>query len=197
MGNNKCLYITGIIILFFCLQTNAQNDLFNVGAILGLNIASLPNDENDYNGINTGIFCDANINKHFDVKIEMLYSQNGEYILPKYYPNIDYGKIRLSHIEIPLHFDFYINSYESTNFFPDWTLELGLAYARLFRYYAEDVDGNNITDQVVYDYYNTILLQWGTTLFFSKHIGGNLRFSKPLSNKGLDITGALRLIYRL
>lgn len=193
--NNLCMIF--IFFLINNLQTYAQKNVFNAGAILGLNIASLPNDENDYKGLNTGIFSDADINKHYNLKVEILFSQNGEYILPKYYPNTDYGKIRLNHIEIPFHLDFYTDSYKMTKFLPDWALEIGGAYARLFNYYAEDKNRNNITDQVVYGYKDTFLFQFGTTVYFTEHIGGNLRFSKPMKKTELDITSALRLIYRL
>jgi hypothetical protein len=189
-----------LILLFLLIsnrQTFAQKDLFNAGAILGLNIASLPNDENSYNGLNAGIFCNADINEHYDLKMEMLFSQNGEYILPKYYPNIDYGKIRLNHVELPFHFDFYVNSYKKTSFLPDWALEIGFAYAKLFSYYAEDNLGYDITDQVIYDYMDTFLFQFGTTVYFSEHFAYNIRFSKPIKNSILEMSGALRLIYRL
>ena len=186
-----------LFLLISNMQTFAQRELFNVGAIFGLNIASLPNDENAYNGLNTGIFCNADINKHYNLRMELLFSQNGEYILPKYYPNIDYGKIRLNHVELPFHLDFYVNSFKKTKFLPDWALEVGFAYARLFNYYAEDNMRYDITEQVIYDYFDTCLFQFGTTVYFSKHFAYNIRFSKPIVNSVLDITGALRLIYRL
>lgn len=179
------------------LQAISQKEIFNVGAILGVNIASLPNEENDYTGLNTGIFCNANMNKHYNIKMEMLFSQNGEYILPKYYPNVDYRRIRLNHVELPFHFDFYVNSFKKTEFLPDWALELGFAYTRLFSYHAEDRLGYDITDQVIYDYQDTFLFQFGTTVYFSEHFAYNIRFSKPIKNSVLEMTGALRLIYRL
>jgi len=188
-------------ILLFLLISNlkafAQKEIFNLGAVVGINIASLPNDECDYKGLNTGIFCNADINKHYDLRMEILFSQNGEYILPKHYPEIEYRKIRLNHVELPFHFDFYVNSFNSTKFLPDWSLEIGFAYTRLFSYYAEDRIGYDITDQIIYDYIDTFLFQFGTTVFFTKHFGYNIRFSKPIKNYMLDLTGALRLIYRL
>jgi predicted DNA binding CopG/RHH family protein len=188
--------ITFILLVNITESVFSQENLFGIGGLFGLNTASLTNETNDFIGLNTGIFCNANVNDHYNLKMEILYSQNGEYILPKYYPNIDYGKIRLNHIEIPFHFDFYINSFKSTSFFPDWTLELGGAYTKLLSYYAEDKNRNEVTDQIVYDYSDAILIQIGTTGYISKHFGVNLRFSKPLSKK-LDITSALRLVYRL
>jgi len=175
----------------------AQKEMFNAGAIVGINMASLPNDEYGYTGINTGIFCNANVNKHYNLKMELLFSQNGEYIMPRYYPDIEFGKIRLNHFEIPFHFDFYVNSYKKTVFLPDWALEVGFAYARLFSYYAEDMNRYNIADQVLYDYTGTVLFQFGTTVYFTDHFAYNLRFSKPLKNSMLDLTGSLRLVYRL
>lgn len=184
-----------------------QADRFSIGSVLGLNFASLPyeqtinsDEQNKHNnGINTGVFCNAIINSQFNIKIEMLYSVNGSFIYPEFFPKIDYGKIKLRHIEVPFHLDFYINSFKLTNFLPDWSFEIGGAYTKLFNYYIEDVDENNVTEQIKYNYNDALLIQAGTTIYFAKHFGANLRYSLPLlpSKKKVILSNSIRLIYRL
>lgn len=203
-----------IIALFLLIQVFGiefvfgQGERFSIGCILGVNFALLPyekptkNDEQHRpnNGLNTGLFCNAIISRHFNIKVEMLYSSNGSYIYPESFPKIDYGRIKIRNIEVPFHFDFYVNSFKLTTFLPDWSFEIGGAYTRMFNYYIEDKDENNVTEQIEYNYKDAFLFQIGTTIYFTEHFGGNLRFSKPLfpTNKNkLSLTSTIRLIYRL
>lgn len=204
----KCAYV-GIILLLQLIgneQVYGQRDLFSIGGIVGVNFSLLPfeeisNDEktNNHNGLNAGIYCNADINEHFNLKIEILYSGNGDYLLPETFPRIEYAKINLNHVEIPFHFDFYVNSFEVFDFLPDMAIEFGGAYARLFRYYAEDIEGNDVSDQILYHGKDTFLMQIGTTIYFAKRFGGNIRFSMPINHRRseLGLTTTLRIAYNI
>lgn len=199
----------GIILLIQFLVTEqvyGQKDLFQIGGIVGVNFALLPfenisngENTNHHNGLNAGIFCNTDINEHFNLKMEILYSGNGEYILPDSYPRIDYGKIKLKHIEIPFHFDFYVNSFDVFDFLPDLAIEIGGAYARLFRYYTEDLEGNDVSDQIVYIGKDTFLMQIGTTIYFTKRFGGNIRYSMPWYHRGSELgpTTTVRIVLKI
>ena len=202
-------YIILFLILFQIIvikKTSAQKEVFGIGGIIGINFSLLSfeqpiGNEQSYNnnGLVAGICCNADINRHYNVKMEILYSRNGAYINPESVENIQYGKIKLNYIEVPFHFDYYINSYKSTKFLPDWAIEMGGAYANLFSYHIEDIDKNDITKQTVYNYKSVFLFQLGSTVYFFDHFGGNIRFSIPFlpaENKP-GLTTAIRLIYRL
>lgn len=201
------LFLVLLLQVLIIENIGAQEETFTIGGIMGLNFAFLPyehlningEDQRTYNGLNTGIFCNAFINKYFSIKTEILYSSNGSYIYPESFPKLRYGKSVLRHVEVPFHIDFYVNSFKSTSFLPDWSIEAGGAYVRMFNYYVEDIEENNVTQQIEYSYKRALLLQTGTTIFFSRHFGGNLRFSFPLYpfKNELSLTTAIRLIYRI
>jgi hypothetical protein len=189
------------IALFFlpaliCLTLNAQTSKFSAGVVAGLNFVELEgNRMTDYYGLNAGIIGTAKLSKHSQAGMEILFSQNGEYILPEYYPLIQYGQIRLDHVEVPVHIDWLIGVLEREKFY-DWNLNIGLAYTRLLGYNVESIDKFNVTDQIVYGNKEAILLQAGTTYFFTQKTGINFKASLPIKI-GLGWTLATRIIYMI
>ena len=123
------------------------------------------------------------------MSIELLYSQNGEYILPAFYPSIQYGKIRLNHLEIPIHIDWQIAKDDKKG-----EINWGLSFFKLLNYQIEDQEGIKVTDQVVYDQEIGLGIQGGATYFFNDHLGFNFRAIFPL-DAGLDWTLAGRFVY--
>lgn len=99
--------------------------------------------------------------------MEILFSQNGEYILPKYYPALQYGQVWLNHVEVPVHIDWLIGVFQKDKFY-DWNLNIGLAYTRLLSYNIETIDKVNVNDKIIYANKDAILLQAGTTYNFTK-----------------------------
>lgn len=182
----------------FCLtynNSNAQSSRFNAGFVAGLNFAELEGDGvTDYFGLNAGVIGTAKLTERYQLGMEILFSQNGEYVLPVYYPPLQYGKVSLNHIEVPIHFDWLIGFPKKEEYY-HWNINIGLAYARLLSYKAETSDKIDVTDQVVYEKMDALLLQAGTTYYFTKHFGLNLKASLPIRNKGLSWTLACRLIY--
>lgn len=176
---------------------SAQQARFKAGVVAGLNFSELTGkNSTDYYGLNVGILGTARLSKHTQAGIEFLFSQNGEYILPEFYPELEYGTIWLNHLEIPFHLDWLIGVFEKDQFY-DWNLNLGVAYTKLIGYRVEDLNKVDVTDQIVYGNKEAYLLQAGTTYHFTKNIGLNLKASLPIRIDGLNWTLAGRLVYLL
>lgn len=193
MKKTNWLFLT--IACFLSFHLSAQTRRFNAGLIAGLNFSELEGNEiTDYFGLNAGLLGTARLSDHHQLGMELLFSQNGEYVLPEYYPRISYGKVKLNHIEIPVHFDWLVRSFKRGNFY-DWNLNIGLAYTRLLSYAAENVDQMDVTDQIRYGKKEAFLIQAGTTYHFTNKIGLNLKATLPIRKEGLSWTLAARIIY--
>ena len=194
MKKNTRLCLWMVFITAVAASGHAQTSKFNAGIIAGLNFAELEGEElMDYYGLNAGIIGTVGVSKHAQLGMELLFSQNGEYILPEFYPQLDYGKIRLNHLEIPIHIDWLIKVFQRDKFY-DWNLNLGVAFTRLLGYKAEEMGGFDVTDQVVYGNKTASLLQAGTTYHFSDKIGLNLKASIPIRVEGLNWTVSARMV---
>jgi hypothetical protein len=200
MKIKKCLIL---LLIFWMNYSNsdknliAQNRIFNLAIPLGLNFSELEGNEiTDYYGLNTGIMGIAKFSKHGQVGMEMLFSQNGEYILPGYYPPLQYGKVRLNHVELPIHVDWLIGVFQRDKFY-DLNLNIGIAYTRIFSHHIEDLDKNDVSSQIIYENKEAMLLQAGMFYRFSEHLGMNLKASLPMRIDGLSWTLAARMIYYL
>lgn len=184
-----------IFTVFVSSKTFAQDQRFDVGLIAGFNFSELEgNSITDYVGLNMGIVGRAKIGQISRIGIEFLFSQNGEYILPEFYPLVDYGKVRLNHLEIPIYMDWEINIQKKEKSH-DLNINIGLAYTRLLSHSAEDVNKKNITDQIIYDDRDAFIGQAGFIYRFTQNLGLNLKASLPIRKVGLSWTLAARLIY--
>lgn len=173
----------------------AQDQRFRAGAIAGLNFAELVgNGGTDYVGPNIGLIGTFRFADHGQIGLEMLYSQNGEYVLPEYYPALEYGRIRLHHLEVPVHVDLLIGLLHHETYY-DWNLNIGIAYTELLSYHAEDRSGTDVSGEVVYGNRRAMLLQAGTTYHVSERLGFNWRVSLPIRVDGLSWTMAGRALY--
>ncbi|MCC7501090.1 MAG: outer membrane beta-barrel protein [Flavobacteriales bacterium] len=178
-------------------RLSAQQGPFNAGLVGGLNFAELVGEGNsDYFGPNVGIIGTARFARHGQLAMELLYSQNGEYILPEYYPALEYGNIALHHIEVPVHVDLLIGLLQHDAYY-DWNLNVGVAYTQLFGYSVKDRVGNDVSDLVTYGNRRAMLLQAGTTYHFTQHLGLNIKASLPIRVDGLSWTWAARMMYLL
>lgn len=185
-----------LFLLLIINQSYAQQDKFQIGILAGLNFSELEGESlGDYFGLNTGLKSTYRFSKNWQFSAEILYSENGEYILPDFYPeNVEYGKISLKHVEIPWHFDVLIDLFKK-NDYVDWHLEFGFAYTKLLNYRAENQFGDRVDDQFVYGKKDAWQHQIGMTYFFSSRFGLNSRISIPLSFSGLTPTLSARLVY--
>jgi len=196
MHNKTYLLFFSFSFLLF-IYIDAQDSRFNAGFVAGLNFAALEgNGTTNYIGLNTGIIGTAKITRHSQLGMEILFSQNGEYILPKFYPALQYGQVWLNHVEVPVHIDWLIGVFQKDKFY-DWNLNIGLAYTRLLSYNIETIDKVNVNDKIIYANKDAILLQAGTTYNFTKKMGINFKASLPVRIKGLSWTLAARLIYMI
>lgn len=196
MHNKTYLLFFSFSFLLF-IYIDAQDSRFNAGFVAGLNFAALEgNGTTNYIGLNTGIIGTAKITRHSQLGMEILFSQNGEYILPKFYPALQYGQVWLNHVEVPVHIDWLIGVFQKDKFY-DWNLNIGLAYTRLLSYNIETIDKVNVNDKIIYANKDAILLQAGTTYNFTKKMGINFKASLPIRIKGLSWTLAARLIYMI
>lgn len=189
---NACL--ASVLLLTLC-AAKAQQRRFDAGLVAGLNFAELTGKgSHAYFGPNVGAITSYRFAKHGQVALEMLYSQNGEYILPEYYPALNYGTLRLHHLEIPVHVDLLIGLLSRENYY-DLRLQLGLAYAELLGFRAQDSEGADVSDLVVYGNRKALLLQAGAAYHVSRRIGLNWRVSLPVRVDGLSWTTAARVLY--
>ncbi len=190
--------LAGIVaVLLSTTYVMAQQPRFGLAIVAGLNFSELEGkDIMDYFGPNVGLMTTAHLSKRTRLGLEILFSQNGEYILPAYHPDIAYGKIRLNHLEIPLHYDWLIDL-STKNDFAEVSLSTGIAYTWLFSYYVENSDREDISDQIRYRDKSGYLLQFGTTCYLSRDFGINLRATLPYRLNGLGWSLAARVIYSL
>ena len=170
-----------------------QNHRFNAGVIAGLNFSELEGSNlTDYYGINAGIIGTAKLSENVQIGMELLFSQNGEYILPTFYPKIDYGDIWLNHIEIPVHLDWLVNIFRKEAYH-QYNFNLGIAYTRIFSYSAEDIHKNDVTNLAVYRDKDAWQAQGGITYHFTEKLGLNMKASLPIQQEHLEWTVAARL----
>jgi hypothetical protein len=178
-------------------HTYAQSSRFNAGLIVGMNLSELEgNGVTDYLGLNAGLIGTARLTPRTQIGLELLFSQNGEYVLPKFYPQIPYGQIWLNHLEVPLHYDWLLLPDESKHYFK-CNLNMGVAYARLMHYTVKSLENEVVNNQIVYENLQTMLWQAGLTYNFSKNIGVNLKATLPIRRTELSWTLAARLIFLL
>lgn len=188
------------LLIFICYLPNhlaAQEQRFKAGIVLGLNFSELEGEGlMDYFGLNTGVFGTARLSKRFQLGMEFLFSQNGEYILPQYYPPIEYGAVWLNHLEIPFHIDWLVQVSRREK---DHHLNfnLGIAYARILSYSAEDAQKIDVSEQLVYADKDAFLMQTGMTYQFTPKMGLNLKASLPIRKQVLGLTLAARLMYTI
>ncbi len=195
MKNNAARFVLSLLFALSSFHLFAQDSRFHAGMVAGLNFSELEGDGvTDYFGLNTGLIGTARLTKHAQLGVELLYSQNGEYIIPEYYPPLEYGPVRLNHLEIPIHIDWLIGVFQRDSYY-DLNLSIGTAYTRLLGYRVKDVEKTDVSDQVVYGDRDQWHLQAATSYQLSKRLGLNLKASLPISVNGLDWTLAARLVY--
>lgn len=185
------------LIIFTSGQRLCAQNRFDTGIPIGLNFAELEGlGIMDYYGLNTGVMGKAKLSKNWSLSCEILFSQNGEYVLPKHWPNITYGRIRLNHLEVPFYLSLKIPILQKS---VDHSLQLswGMAYVQLFSHKA--FNENNSVDQstlIVYGQTSNWLYQSAIHYYLNEHFGFGARMSiAPSSNWTLGPTLLLRTCY--
>lgn len=188
-----------VLMLLVCSLTalRGQSGTFDAGLVAGLNFAELEGDGiMDYFGPNAGLLGRARLSNHFELGVEILYSQNGEYVLPEFYPQVRFGRVRLHHLEVPVYLSKTI-SLSREHDYVDLRCGLGLAYARLLGFHAEDLYRNELNPCIRYGNLEALLMQAHLTFQLSRHLGVNLKATLPVRRERLDWTLASRLVYTL
>lgn len=188
---------SGILFLLFSLlpfsPLLSQDSKFNVGLVLGLNFAELEGESVwDFPGLNTGIVGKVILSDKWSISTEILFSQNGEYILPDYWPIVEYKNIQLNHLEVPLYVSYKMLS--DSNKPRTLHLQAGFAWAKLLDYSAHNLNSVDLSDEIIYSKETNIFLQMGALFFFNEHLAFNVKGSIPFASN-LDLTIATRLIY--
>lgn len=186
-----------IILLATCCPTVAQDRHFQSSIALGLNFAELEgSDFFDFFGINAGVTVAVPLAKRLQIRTELLFSQNSEAILPISYPRIRYRKIRLNHVELPVHLAILLKKQKGERSI-HWRLGGGLAYTYLFHHQATDENGKDVTSDIIYDQRAALLAQADLAYQFAPRYHLNLRMSFPLQSPILDPTLTARVTYQL
>jgi len=188
-----------VFLLFILLTNSVAAQKFEAGVIAGINLSALNEDNlGDHFGINTGLKGRYNLNKKWAASLEILYSRNGEYALPDFYPNIVYDKVHLDFLEIPVQAEWKIYAQKEQSPF----ITMGVAATYLIDFYAEDTNGEEVTEFVDWNeegLFNDVSLQGqlGLLLPLNKHIRCNIKLSTPLTTSELTPTLTLRGIWML
>ena len=184
-----------LVYLFLSISMFSQNQRFEAGIIAGLNFSALEGEElTDYAGLNLGIFTNARLSKKYHLGVEFLFSQNGEYLIPTFYPKVEYSQLKLNHLEIPIHLNRVVNTSRNGKQ-QRATFNAGVAYIHLLNYKAKNIEKKDISNQFIYDKRNALMPQVGMIYHFSEKCGFNLKATIPVCVE--DWTIAVRMVYKL
>ena len=189
------------LFIFPCFILTAQSDFFkqkrfNAGFIFGVNSSGLVDEGLDsYQGWNVGGFGIADLGKDFHLSMELLFSQNGNYLSPKTYPNVEYSKIQINFVEIPLQINYQLLQNNGKSDRTGW-LRTGVAYAHLLNFTAK-TDTEDVSSQIIWKDKNAILVNFGGTFFLNKNWGIDVRMSFPIQGEELMPTLTFRGVYLL
>lgn len=93
-----------------------------------------------------------------------------------------------------MHADLLIGLFSREHYY-DLRLQFGLAYTELLGFQAQDSEGADVSDLIVYGNRKATLLQVGAAYHVSRRIGLNWRVSLPIRVDGLSWTTAARVLY--
>ncbi len=186
-----------LICILLAFQLNAQR--FEGYLALGSNIteANLTQSGNRQVGtrigFNVGPGVSALLSRRWEVNLEMLYSQNANYVKIVEPPPIALNRLRLHFIGAPLTigYRFNIEKDRKENFYKR-RISAGIAYARLFGHAVLGIDGSDMTDAIRFNQENAFLFTIAATSFFRKSLAVNGKGT--LTTFG-EWTVALRLLY--
>lgn len=201
--NNRFNFIIFLFIspLFSFCQKEISNDFFhkkrfNAGVVAGLNSSELGGkDLDDFIGWNAGAIGVASVTKHLHISLELLWSQNGDYLNPEFFPDLNYSEVKLNFIEVPIQINYQLQQNEELNDRKGW-LRVGFTFAHLLDY---KIEANNIdvSNQIIWEKDNSFLVNFGGAFFLNKNWGINIRMSFSTYSKDLIPTFAFRGIYLL
>ena len=107
--------------------------------------------------------------------MELLFSQQADYLRPTFVPRVDFDKIKLNFVEAPLFLEYFFREADEGYF--RGSISMGWAYARLLKFEAITSDGINLTNEITFFNKNTQFFHLATTGFFNRHFGINARWA--------------------
>ncbi|MFK8008046.1 MAG: outer membrane beta-barrel protein [Saprospiraceae bacterium] len=204
MKNNDRFFLIIFFLLFSFLSFSQNGNpdhffhkkRFNAGLIAGLNSSSLGGEGlDDFIGWNAGVIGIANVTKHLHFSLELLWSQNGGYLKADFFPDLNYSKVKMNFIEVPVQFNYQLQQNEELSDRKGW-LRAGFSFAHLLnkKIEAENID---VSNQIIWKKEYSFLINFGGTFFLNNNWGIDIRMGFPTHSKDLIPTFALRGIYLL
>lgn len=175
MNLKICLNIVSCLLISATLQAQT----FNAGIILGFNAAQLDGDNiAGYSkvGLQTGLRGTVALGEHYDMSIELLYSQKGsrnESIFGSANPPLP-ASINLSYVEVPVFFNYKDWLHESEEYYK-MEFNFGLAYSSLINVSIEEF---MYVEENFKNFDLSIIA--GATFFATEHLGINFRYERSL-----------------
>lgn len=201
-NNRILLLIFSVFFPLFSFSQNGNSDdffhnkRFNAGIIAGLNSSSLGGEGlDDFIGWNAGVIGIASITKHLHLSLEILWSQNGDYLKAEFFPDLNYSMVKLNLIEVPFQLNYQLQQNEELSDRKGW-LRAGISFAQLLNYKVE-AENIDVSNQIIWEKEYSFLLNFGGTFFLNNNWGIDIRMSFPTHSKDLIPTFALRGIYLL
>ncbi|MEL6924130.1 MAG: outer membrane beta-barrel protein [Bacteroidota bacterium] len=182
-----------LLLGLFGLQFGSHAQRFEGAVVFGANFAELTGEDvSDFIGANAGLRGTVRLRENLRLGLELLFSQQGEYLLVKDFPNVPLTKVRLNYVEVPLQLDWRVVVKEEKS---AW-LNFGGAFAKLINYEIVARDQGDITELVSWQQETAMLITFGATAFFNEHIGLNFRGAQSLRSLQLSPVLSFRAMYR-
>ena len=168
--NRFLLLIFSLLFPLFSFSQNGNSDdffhkkRFNAGLIAGLNSSGLGGEGLDsFIGWNAGAIGIASVTKHLHISIELLWSQNGNYLKTDFFPELDYSKVKLNFIEVPIQLNYQLQQSDEWSDRKGW-LRAGFTFAQLLDYKieAENID---VSNQIIWKKEHSFLVNFGGIFF--------------------------------
>lgn len=180
----RLLLLSLFFSLYFSIDSQAQDQRFKAGVIIGLNMAQIDGDNsNGYikPGITGGLRGVAIITDKIELSIELLFDQRGSRSQSSFDPIFFPFKITNNYVAVPVVFNYQDWLDESEEFYK-LHFHAGFAYGRLLNSIIDDEDPNSSFVQVS-NFFNKddISLLVGATFYINAHIGVTGRWSRSIT----------------
>lgn len=167
----KIRYFLALALALLLYQSNFAQQRFKGGIIAGFNLSELVDGGSldSHVGVNIGGKIVSPISKHWQWGIEMLFSQQADY-LPAYSLS-DLEKFKINWLEIPVQLDALFEK-TATGFYRG-RLSVGAGYARLINVKAISSTYGDISDFFDDIPANVVIFHLGSTAFLNEHFAIN------------------------
>ncbi len=181
----KILLTFILISAIFLNITEAQEQRFKAGVILGSNLSQIDGDNsNGYLklGITGGLRGVAIITDKIELSIEFLFDQRGSRSQKIFDENFFPFKVTTNYVSVPIIFNFQDWLDESEEYYK-LHFHAGLSYGRLINYAIDDEHDESILVEIS-KFFNEdeVAVLVGATFYTGKHLAITGRFTRSLTN---------------